>query len=85
MSEKRKFPWRGWWLVPLAALVLTSCEGETKPRETAKMAVRTQSAEFADHRQTVTLTGEVVAHVQTNLSFRVSGQITEWLADVVRM
>ncbi|KQY32886.1 acriflavin resistance protein [Rhizobium sp. Root483D2] len=82
MSEQRKFPGRGWWLVPLAALVLTSCEGETKPRETAKMAVRTQSAEFADHRQTVTLTGEVVAHVQTNLSFRVSGQITEWLADV---
>lgn len=82
MSEMGKFRRNGWWLVSLAALALTSCEGDTKPPETADMAVRTQSAEFVDHRQTVTLTGEVVAHVQTNLSFRVSGQITEWLADV---
>jgi RND family efflux transporter MFP subunit len=82
MSEKRKFSRSGWWLVSFAALALTSCEGETKPPETAKITVRAQTAEFVDHRQTVTLTGEVVAHVQTNLSFRVSGQITEWLADV---
>lgn len=82
MSEKRKLRWSGWWLASLAALALTSCDGETKPPETAKITVRAQTAEFVDHRQTVTLTGEVVAHVQTNLSFRVSGQITEWLADV---
>ncbi len=82
MSEKPKLGQSGWWLASLAVLALTSCEGETKPAETAKTPVRTQIAEFVDHRQTVTLTGEVVAHVQTNLSFRVSGQITEWLADV---
>ncbi|WP_244482320.1 MULTISPECIES: efflux RND transporter periplasmic adaptor subunit [unclassified Rhizobium] len=69
-------------MASFAALALTSCEGETKQPEAAKITVRVQTAEFADHRQTVTLTGEVVAHVQTNLSFRVSGQITEWLADV---
>lgn len=82
MSEKRKLRRSGWWLASFAALALTSCEGETKQPEAAKITVRVQTAEFADHRQTVTLTGEVVAHVQTNLSFRVSGQITEWLADV---
>lgn len=82
MSERPKLLRSGWWLAPFAALALTSCEGETKPPETARTTVRTQNAEFVDHRQTVTLTGEVVAHVQTNLSFRVSGQITEWLADV---
>ncbi|MBP1861315.1 efflux RND transporter periplasmic adaptor subunit [Rhizobium herbae] len=63
-------------------MFLSSCQGETKPPEKPKTAVRTQSADFVDYRQTVTLTGEVVAHVQTNLSFRVSGQITEWYADV---
>jgi RND family efflux transporter MFP subunit len=82
MSEKRKLRRSGWWLASFAALALTSCEGETKPPEAAKITVRAQTVEFVDHRQTVTLTGEVVAHVQTNLSFRVSGQITEWLADV---
>ncbi|WP_426226849.1 efflux RND transporter periplasmic adaptor subunit [Pararhizobium sp. DWP3-4] len=82
MDKKLKPRWSGWWLVSFAALALTSCEGETKPAETVKTTVRAQNAEFVDHRQTVTLTGEIVAHVQTNLSFRVSGQITEWLADV---
>jgi RND family efflux transporter MFP subunit len=82
MTEKRKLRRSGWWLASFAALVLTSCEGETKPPEAVKINVRAQTAEYVDHRQTVTLTGEVVAHIQTNLSFRVSGQITEWLADV---
>ncbi|MCW0000864.1 efflux RND transporter periplasmic adaptor subunit [Pararhizobium sp. YC-54] len=82
MSEKRKLRLSGWCIASFAALALASCEGETKPPETAKTAVRVQSAEFVDHRQSVMLTGEVAAHVQTNLSFRVSGQITEWLADV---
>ena len=71
-----------WWAASLAVLFLASCQGEQKPPEEVKTSVRTQAVDFADHQQTVTLTGEVVAHVQTNLSFRVSGQITEWYKDV---
>lgn len=71
-----------WCVASLAVLLLASCQGETKPPEKAKTTVRVQSVEFVDHHQTVVLTGEVVAHVQTNLSFRVSGQVTAWYADV---
>ena len=82
MNGKRNYRLGGWCAVSVAVLVLASCQGEAKPTEKGKTAVRVQSADFVDHRQTVMLTGEVVAHVQTNLSFRVSGQITEWYADV---
>lgn len=82
MIEDRKHPVFAWCAVLFAVLALPSCKDKSPPPETAKTTVRAQSAAFVDHRQTVTLTGEVVAHVQTNLSFRVSGQITEWLVDV---
>ncbi|OBZ92560.1 acriflavin resistance protein [Pararhizobium polonicum] len=82
MNKERKSRFGGWCAASVAVLVLASCQGETKPPETGKTTVQVQSADFVDHQQSVTLTGEVVAHVQTNLSFRVSGQITDWHADV---
>jgi len=82
MNAKRNYSLGGWCAVSIAVFTLTSCQGEAMLPEKEKTTVRAQSADFVDHRQTVTLTGEVVAHVQTNLSFRVSGQITEWHADV---
>ncbi len=82
MNGKRNDRFGGWCAASVALLVLASCQGEARPPEKEKTTVRVQSADFVDHRQTVMLTGEVVAHVQTNLSFRVSGQITEWYVDV---
>lgn len=82
MNEERSYRLGGWCVAAVAVLLLASCQGETKAPEKEKTTVSVQSADFVEHRQTITLTGEVVAHVQTNLSFRVSGQITEWYADV---
>ncbi|MCV9961541.1 efflux RND transporter periplasmic adaptor subunit [Pararhizobium sp. BT-229] len=82
MNGKRKYRVGAWCAASVAVLFLSSCEGETKLPEKPKTTVRVEKADFVDHRQMVTLTGEVVAHVQTNLSFRVSGQITEWHVDV---
>lgn len=44
--------------------------------------VRVAPVQFEQREQTVTITGEVVARVETNLSFRVSGRITGWFVDV---
>jgi len=82
MSVKRNFLFGAFAPLMTATLLLASCQGETKPTEKTATTVRAITAAFVDHSQTVTLTGEVVAHIQTNLSFRVSGQITEWHADV---
>lgn len=69
-------------MASIAVLFLASCQGEDKLPEKEKTSVNAQVVDFVDHQQSVTLTGEVVAHVQTNLSFRVSGQITDWFVDV---
>lgn len=44
--------------------------------------VRTQVVAFTDYAPNVALTGEIKARVQTGLSFRVSGRISERLVDV---
>lgn len=71
------------WLVILApALAVGGCGdanvGPTKPVP----LVRTQVVSMASYAPTTCLTGDVKARVQTNLSFRVSGRITERNADV---
>lgn len=78
---RRAFP-SVWVTLVSALVVLTSCQGEQKPPERQDPVVRTVQAAFTDYRQPVKLTGEVIAHVTTNLSFRVSGKVTEWLTDV---
>ncbi len=82
MNGKRNYGLGRWCAATAVMLILASCQGETKQSEKEKATVRVQSADVVDYQQKVMLTGEVVAHVQTNLSFRVSGQITEWYADV---
>ena len=37
---------------------------------------------FEEREQSITITGEVVARVETDLSFRVGGRITGWFVDV---
>lgn len=65
-----------------AVLALAGCQEQAKPVARAPMDVAAQAVSFSPQEQSVTLTGEVVAHVQTNLSFRVSGQVTERFVDV---
>lgn len=65
----------------LAALLLSAtampalADGASRP-------VRTAPVHFEEREQTVTITGEVVARVETDLSFRVGGRITGWFVDV---
>jgi membrane fusion protein, multidrug efflux system len=65
----------------LAALVLCAtslpawADGAARPVHIAPI-------HFEDREQTVTITGEVVARVETDLSFRVGGRITGWFVDV---
>lgn len=44
--------------------------------------VRIAPVHFEERKQSVTITGEVVARVETDLSFRVGGRITGWFVDV---
>ncbi len=65
----------------LAALLLSAAavpalaDGVVRP-------VRVAPVHFEEREQTITITGEVVARVETDLSFRVGGRITGWFVDV---
>ena len=65
----------------LAALLLSAsalpvyADGMARP-------VRVAPVHFEERQQSVTITGEVVARVETDLSFRVGGRITGWFVDV---
>jgi membrane fusion protein, multidrug efflux system len=65
----------------LAALLLSAAalpalaDGAARP-------VHVAPVHFEERKQSVTITGEVVARVETDLSFRVGGRITGWFVDV---
>ena len=65
----------------LAALLMASAaapalaDGKARP-------VRIAPVHFEEREQSVTITGEVVARVETDVSFRVGGRITGWFVDV---
>jgi len=82
MISNRKFPGGAVGAALVSLLLLASCQKQSELPPRPDVQVRAVDAAFVDYGQSVTLTGEIVAHVQTNLSFRVSGQITEWLVDV---
>ncbi|MGD9477481.1 efflux RND transporter periplasmic adaptor subunit [Shinella sp. G-2] len=65
----------------LAALLLSAA---TVPAFADGMArpVRVAPVHFEEREQSITITGEVVARVETDLSFRVGGRITGWFVDV---
>ncbi len=66
----------------LMALGLTACSDVAKPQRREALLVRAQTLKYQDHSLTIALTGEVRARVQTELSFRVSGQVIERNVDV---
>ncbi len=71
-----------WGLMLASTLALASCQKQEAEAAKPETTVRIVEAQLSDYQQTVTLTGEIVAHVQANLAFRVSGQVTQWFADV---
>jgi RND family efflux transporter MFP subunit len=66
----------------LALLALAGCDQQAAPPAKIPTAVRTQVIALTDHTPTVALTGEIIARVQSDLSFRVSGRIIERNVDV---
>jgi RND family efflux transporter MFP subunit len=63
-------------------LVPVSCQKEDREPSELAVPVRAVPLAFSDYRYTIKLTGEIAAHIQSNLSFRVSGKVTEWTADI---
>jgi len=65
----------------LGAAALAGCKQEAA-KSIELLPVRAQPVELADYTPEVTLTGQIAARVQSDLSFRVSGQVVEWKVDV---
>lgn len=65
----------------LAALLLSTAALPARADGLAR-PVHVAPVHFEEREQTVTITGEVVARVETDLSFRVGGRITGWFVDV---
>ncbi|AZD58265.1 Multidrug efflux system, membrane fusion component TriA [Pseudomonas chlororaphis subsp. aurantiaca] len=70
------------WIVGLMLAALLSGCGAEKPIEKERPRVRVQQVQTRDFAAQVTLTGDVQARVQTELSFRVGGKIIQRLVDV---
>jgi len=71
--------------VMLLATALSSCNDSfTSSTSSANHAVlvRTETVQLRDRQASVTLTGEVQARFRVDLSFRVSGRVTERFVDV---
>ncbi|MCF4995445.1 efflux RND transporter periplasmic adaptor subunit [Pseudomonas syringae] len=69
-------------VLSLCLLVLLSACGEKKQAEKDLPRVFVQEVKPLDYAASVTLTGDVQARVQTDLSFRVGGKIIQRLVDV---
>lgn len=66
----------------LAALSLPACKDATLHAEKQPRPVRVETVKLQDYAPTVALTGEIRARVESDLSFRVTGRVTERLVDV---
>ncbi|MFD2184626.1 efflux RND transporter periplasmic adaptor subunit [Rhodoplanes azumiensis] len=65
----------------LAIVLLGGCE-QKEEKSAAPLPVRAQEVRLLKDDQAFTLTGVVSARIQSDLSFRISGQITERLVDI---
>lgn len=64
------------------AAVLAGCNDRNAVAAKPPTLVRTETVQFRDRQASVTLTGDVQARVRAELSFRVSGRVTERLVDI---
>jgi len=70
------------FLLSLGLVALLSGCGEEKAEPKAHSRVFVQTVQPADFAAAVTLTGDIQARVQTDLSFRVGGKIIQRMVDV---
>lgn len=70
------------WVVGLCLLALLAGCGAEHPTEKNHPRVRVQQVQNSEFAASVTLTGDVQARVQTDLSFRVGGKIIQRMVDV---
>lgn len=64
------------------AVALAACGEAEMPSERASLPVKTQVVAASQHAQSVALTGEIRARVQSDLAFRVTGRIAERFVEV---
>lgn len=69
-------------ILGLGLLALLSGCGQEKPEPKQHSRVFVQTVQSADFAAAVTLTGDIQARVQTDLSFRVGGKIIQRMVDV---
>lgn len=65
----------------LASLGIAGCKDESEKRA-IPLSVEVQSVNMSDYAPSFTLTGEVAARVQSDLSFRITGRLIERNVDV---
>lgn len=63
-------------------VALSGCGADKKPREPQTPRVHVMQVRSGEFAPSVTLTGDIQARVQADLSFRISGKMTERLVDV---
>jgi membrane fusion protein, multidrug efflux system len=68
--------------VLVIVLGLAACQQQTSRPENPPTVVQVETATLTDYAPTVRLTGEIRAQVESDLSFRVSGRITERTVNV---
>ncbi len=66
----------------VAAAILAGCQPAPEAVQRPATLVSVQTVVLADYAPSLTLTGSVRARTETPLSFRISGQVSELLADV---
>lgn len=66
----------------LAVSGLAACQEQTSGPEKPPAAVQVEAAALVDYAPAIRLTGEIRARVESDLSFRVAGRITERLVNV---
>ena len=64
-------------LVLMTALSLTACQQEESRPPSLPTMVQVETVSLADYAPTVRLTGEIRAKVESDLSFRVAGRVSE--------
>ncbi|CCE03701.1 putative component of multidrug efflux system (RND family) [Bradyrhizobium sp. STM 3809] len=66
----------------MVALLLAGCDQKAAVTAQPARQVQTQVVKLSERRQSITLTGDVQPRVLAELSFRVSGRVTERLVEV---
>jgi membrane fusion protein, multidrug efflux system len=69
-------------VVLVIALGLAGCQQQTKRPENPPTVVQIQTVTLTEYAPMVRLTGEIRAKVESNLSFRIEGRVTERLVNV---